>query len=257
MKDAYSFDVDQAGLDKCYQKMLDAYKKIFKECGLSVITTEADSGAMGGSVSHEFMVPADIGEDILYYCQGCDLYFSQDVCPQCNNNGQQQQKAIEIGHIFKLGTKYSETQDACFLDDAGVKKPIIMGCYGIGVSRLLPAIVEQNHDQQGIIWPRAISCFDANILLLKPDDSQLSDAAVQAYDKIQAAGFDVLLDDRQQGPGVKFNDAYLIGSPYIIIVGKKFRQTNLFEVEKRSDGEKQELTLEQLINYLKTEYERK
>jgi len=157
MKDAYSFDKDQQGLDDNYNKMFNCYKEIFKDLELGIVATEADSGAMGGDISHEFMVPSEIGEDILFCCNGCLKYFKEKgTCVQCNAN-LEEVKMIEVGHIFKLGTKYSVAQDALFLDKNGKKNALIMGCYGIGVSRILATIAEVSSDEKGIIWPKNVA----------------------------------------------------------------------------------------------------
>jgi prolyl-tRNA synthetase len=251
MKDAYSFDVDEEGLDRNYQKMLVAYQNIFKECGLDFVTIEADSGVMGGKVSHEFMVPAPIGEDILFYCDKCQNYFRKDDnCPNCNKQ-LQPRKMIEIGHIFKLGTKYSVAQQALFLDRNGKRQPVIMGCYGIGVSRLLPAIVEVNHDEKGIIWPRKVSPYDVSLLVL---DKGLLTEALHLSDMLTKAGFYVLIDERDEPAGVKFNDAYLIGNPYILILGKNYSQNKHIDLEIRKTKQKMTFTRENLMDFLEKEY---
>lgn len=251
MKDAYSFDISEDGLNENYEKMFTAYNDIFNECGLQFVTTEADPGAMGGSVSHEFMVPADIGEDTLFYCPKCQGYFKKEgKCAKCKAP-LEEKKMIEIGHIFKLGTKYSLAQEAMFLDQNGERIPIIMGCYGIGVSRIIPAIIETNSDDKGIIWPRSVSPFDASIIIL--DDRFLKDAA-SLSDKLEAEGLSALIDDRPESAGVKFNDAALLGNPYTIIMGKKFAQTKKADVEVRPTGEKLQLTVDEIIRYLKKEY---
>lgn len=253
MKDAYSFDVDQAGLNENYEKMLAAYKNIFKECGLEFIVTEADSGVMGGSVSHEFMVPAEVGEDILFSCARCGTFLKKEgKCPVCEDT-LVSKRMIEVGHIFKLGTKYSSLQEALFVDSQGERKPMIMGCYGIGVSRLFPSIVEKCFDAKGIIWPRTVSPFDVTLVAL--EDRPFKEA-VSISEGLEKAGFSVLLDDRQELAGVKFNDAYLIGNPYILIVGKNYLKSGKIDVEIRCTGEKKSLTREELVNFLKSEYDR-
>ncbi len=254
MKDAYSFDIDQRGLEVSYQKMFSAYNRIFKECGLDFVAIEADPGDMGGNFSHEFMVPAEIGEDQLYFCKNCNRHFREEgVCPSCGKK-LVLVKMIEVGHIFKLGTKYSEAQGAYFLDGEGRRQPIIMGCYGIGVSRLLPAIIEQNHDEKGIIWPPSVSSFSSEIILLEPEDTNLYQIALSLYDKLGKAGLDVLFDERPASGGVKFNDAYLLGIPYIIIIGRRWNKTKKFEFEERRSGKKELLTEEEVINKLKEIY---
>jgi prolyl-tRNA synthetase len=251
MKDAYSFDIDEEGLDKSYQKMLSAYQDIFRECGLEVIVVEADPGVMGGNVSHEFMVPAQIGEDALFFCEECKKYFKEEgSCPQCKKD-LKVEKMIEIGHIFKLGTKYSLAQEAYFLDQKGKRIPIIMGCYGIGVSRLLPAIVETNCDEKGIIWPKSVSPFDLVLIVL--DKTLLSEAFLLS-DDLERCGFDILVDDRDESAGVKFNDALLLGIPYLIIMGKNYMKEKKLDVEIRRTKDELRMSKEELINFLKNEY---
>ncbi|MCK9573763.1 MAG: proline--tRNA ligase [Candidatus Omnitrophica bacterium] len=251
MKDAYSFDVDEAGLAVNYDRMLSAYQAIFKECGLNFIMTEADPGAMGGNVSHEFMVPAEIGEDVLCHCEKCDRHFKDmSNCPDCEAK-LKERRMIEIGHIFKLGTKYSSAQEALFLDNTGTRKPVIMGCYGIGVSRLLSAIVETNYDEKGIMWPKAISPFDAEIVCL--DEKLLAQAATLS-ETLEASGFKVLLDERSEPAGVKFNDAYLLGNPHIVIIGKNYANSKKIDLEIRKTRQKLSMSEEELVNFLNNEY---
>jgi len=251
MKDAYSFDINEDGLDINYEKMLGCYQDIFKECEIGFITHEADSGVMGGSVSHEFMVPADIGEDTLFYCKDCVKYFKdKGKWPDCKK-GLKEKKMIEIGHIFKLGTKYSLAQKAYFLDDKGKELPLIMGCYGIGVSRLFAAIVEVNSDDKGIIWPKKISPFDVSLVVL---DQSLLQEALSLQGSLEKEGFSVLVDDRKEAAGVKFNDAYLIGNPYILIMGKKYLSQQTIDVEQRKTRQAHTFKRQELINFLKKEY---
>lgn len=248
MKDAYSFDTDTDGLQENYEKMLAAYKNIFTECGLEFVVTEADPGAMGGSVSHEFMVAADIGEDVLSYCSKCAKFFkTADNCFECGAKPREK-KMIEIGHIFKLGTKYSAAQSALFLDKHGERRPVIMGCYGIGVSRLLAAIVETNCDDKGIIWPASVSPFDVEIIVL---GLELVKEALSLEEMLVAQGWEVLIDDRDDAAGVKFNDASLIGCPYILVMGKNFVKTQKVDLEVRKTKEKLSFTKEEVVNYLK------
>ncbi|MDP2923035.1 MAG: proline--tRNA ligase [Candidatus Omnitrophota bacterium] len=251
MKDAYSFDISEDGLNENYEKMLSAYKDIFKECGLGFIVTEADPGAMGGNVSHEFMVPAPIGEDTLYYCKKCNRHFKKGGnCQQCEGT-LEEMKMIETGHIFKLGTKYTLAQDAHFIDNNGERKPIIMGCYGIGVSRILSAIVETNYDDKGIIWPSSMSPFDISLIIL---DEKLNSDAFSLADTLKEQGLEVLVDERPQVAGVKFNDAYLIGNPYIIVLGKNYSNSKKIDLEIRKTKEKLSLGKDELLNFLKEKY---
>ncbi|MCA9406643.1 MAG: proline--tRNA ligase [Candidatus Omnitrophica bacterium] len=219
MKDAYSFDRDQAGMEKNYQKMYEAYQNIFKRLGLDVVITEADSGAMGGDVSHEFMVPAKIGEDKIMV------------------NGKEE-VAIELGHIFQLGTKYSKALGCEFLDENGKKHPIIMGCYGIGVSRVIAAVIEKHNDEKGIIWPKEVAPFDLEIIPLSgDDDAEITGLAQQLYKELTDKGLNVLVDDRNETAGRKFNDADLIGIPVRVVLGKKNLKEGKVEVKRRDGAE--------------------
>jgi len=392
MKDAYSFDVDYDGLNKSYKSMYDAYCRIFDRCGLDYIVVEADSGAMGGDVSHEFMVPSPVGEDILIRCLKCGysanreraetapipqenyitlqamkevhtpnkhtiqevsnflkvdsrqmvktmIYISGgqpvavllrgdhevnetkltkvlgqetvaladhntiehvtgahvgfagpvglkikiiadqavsilrnfatganksdahlldvnperdfkidlianiryvtrgDKCPKCNHELDVSQ-GIEVGHVFKLGTKYSDALHARFLDANGKKNSIIMGCYGIGVNRIIASLIERSHDENGIIWPLSITPYQVIIIPVNVNDPNSMKMANSIYDELtNNEGIDVLLDDRDQRPGVKFKDADLIGIPIKIIIGKKFTETKELEIKLRKSGE--------------------
>ena len=240
MKDAYSFDKDETGLDKNYQAMHAAYRRIFKRCGLKFITTEADPGVMGGNVSHEFMVPAKDGEDIVLFCPECKSAETikepeKENCVKC---GVRLKKisCIEVGHIFKLGTKYSLALGANFLDAKGKLKAIIMGCYGIGVSRLISAIIEQNYDAEGIIWPDEISPYKIIILPLDVTDKKIMKMALNIYQELEQGGIEALLDDRNERAGVKFKDADLIGMPISIIIGQKTLSQNKIEIKVRRDS---------------------
>lgn len=396
MKDAYSFDVDEAGLDESYKSMYDAYTRIFTRCGLTFRPVEADSGAIGGSGTHEFMAIAEAGEADIVYCTKCDyaanieigkpgimkqeeealqelsvvdtpnastieavaemlnlplhktikavvfsidgkvvlaivrgdhevnevavqhavlgsiepematpeelekvgltagfispvglkqteefaivvdesvmesynvcggankkdahyvninpkrdfnvediivapirLITDDDVCPTCGG-ALEHAKGIEVGQVFKLGTKYSEALQATFLDQNGRPNPMIMGCYGIGVSRTLAAAIEQYHDENGIIWPRAIAPFEAVIVPINAKDEALMSTSQTIYSALQNAGVDVLLDDRKDRAGVKFKDADLIGYPLRITVSKNTLENNEVEIQIRKSGE--------------------
>ena len=396
MKDAYSFDVDEAGLDESYKSMYDAYTRIFTRCGLTFRPVEADSGAIGGSGMHEFMAIAEAGEADIVYCTKCDyaanieigkpgimkqdeevlhelsvvdtpnassieavadmlnlplhktikavvfsidgkvvlaivrgdhevnevavqhavlgavepematpeelekvgliagfispiglkqteefaivvdesvmetynvcggankkdahyvninpkrdfnvediivapirLITKDDVCPKCGG-ALEHAKGIEVGQVFKLGTKYSEALQATFLDQNGRPNPMIMGCYGIGVSRTLAAAIEQYHDENGIIWPRSIAPFEAVIVPINAKDEALMSTSQTIYTALQNAGVDVLLDDRKDRAGVKFKDADLIGYPLRITVSKNTLENNEVEIQIRKSGE--------------------
>ena len=251
MKDAYSFDKDEAGLDKNYKAMHQAYKNIFKRCGLDFLTVEADPGVMGGNMSHEFMVPAQDGEDLVWVCAKCKLAKTysrpaieseagegeKDSCPKCNLK-LEKINTIEVGHIFKLGTKYSAVLGANFIDQQGKQQPIIMGCYGIGVSRLISAIIEQDHDQDGIIWPDEISPFKVIILALDVTDKKIREFASDIYKELQKNGIETLLDDRDERAGVKFKDADLLGISLQVIIGRDFSEKDTIELKIRRENKK-------------------
>jgi len=256
MKDAYSFDIEEKGLDVNYQAMYQAYLRIFKRCGINILTPEADSGVMGGKVSHEFMVPAKDGEDTVLSCSKCNyaLTFKEEVsnlCPKCKTK-MDKINAIEVGHIFKLGTKYSLAMGANFLDSKGELKPIIMGCYGIGVSRLISAVIEQNNDKDGIIWPHELAPYKVVIMPLDILDSKVMDISSKAYEELKRLNVDVLLDDRDERAGVKFKDADLLGIPLQLIIGKNAVNNNSLELKIRSGGEKIVKPVAEIIGEVKS-----
>jgi prolyl-tRNA synthetase len=242
MKDAYSFDKDEAGLDKNYQLMHASYNRIFKRCGLEFLTTEADPGVMGGNVSHEFMVPAESGEDLVLRCPKCQFAKTateetpnaQIACPRCQST-MEKINTVEVGHIFKLGTKYSMALEAKFLDDKGRHQLIIMGCYGIGVSRLIAAIIEQNHDQEGIIWPVSVAPFQVLVMPLDVTNKEMMSEAEKIYEDLSAENVSSLLDDRDERAGIKFKDAELIGIPLEVVIGKETLKTGKIEIKTRKD----------------------
>jgi prolyl-tRNA synthetase len=398
MKDAYSFDATDEGANASYEKMRKAYCRIFERCGLKYRMVEADSGAIGGSFSHEFMVLADTGEDVVISCESCeysaniekavvidkgemsqapmnevervvtkgahsvadvsvmlDLKPSQivktmliivddepvavlirgdhelneakvknllgasvvelatpeqiakatsgpvgfsgpiglkvplyadnavkymrnmgvggnekdihlegvnlerdfqvkqfadlrnaadgDTCPHCGGR-YSNTRGIEVGHIFKLGTKYSEAMKATFLDADGVAKEIIMGCYGIGVGRTAAAAIEQNHDENGIIWPMPLAPFQVIVTMLNPKDEEVFAAGEKLYQDLLAEGIEVLLDDRDERPGSKFKDADLLGIPLRVNVGARGLKEQSFELQERRAGERVMLPIE-------------
>jgi len=399
MKDLYSFDIDEAGLDISYRKMVQAYQNIFERCGVETMLVEADSGAIGGKDSREFMVVAESGEDEIIYCPGCNyaanaekavsvkekidngkpspveevatpgmgtieevagfLNISQnqtlkavfyiadgemvfvvirgdlevneiklnnllksaelrmateaevieaglvagaaspvglkglkvvaddsvtsasnlvaggnkpdthiknvnyprdfkadivadiatarpgDKCPACGGT-YSSRRGIEAGHVFKLGTKYSETFDAVFIDEKGGTHPIVMGCYGMGLCRLMAAVIEQNHDDKGIIWPAAIAPYHVYLCPLYREDTKVADVAEKLYEELETAGIEVLFDDRQESPGVKFNDADLLGMPYRVTVSPRTLQNNSVELKRRSEKESELVPLEEI-----------
>lgn len=259
MKDAYSFDRDKKGLEKNYQLMFEAYEKIFKRCGLKAIAVKADSGAMGGDISHEFMVPGAIGEDAVLICNACAAAvggaqvqsLENGSCPQCSKGTLEKKVAIELGHIFQLGTKYSQVQGANFLDENGQQQTIIMGCYGIGVSRLIAAVVENHNDAAGIIWPKEVTPFDVEILPVQMAESGMMELAENYYQDLSRLGLVVLMDDRDVTAGVKFNDADLIGIPFRIVIGKRMFAEGKVEIKNRRTGEVIKLNKDEVSSKIK------
>ncbi len=404
MKDLYSFDSTLEGLDESYKKMYDAYCEVFKRCGLEYYVVEADTGAMGGSDSHEFIIPSDIGEDEMALCNGCgyaanvercecpqpedenvkdeleefntvqtpgiktiddlgkffnvdankmiktliykgdsqvwavlvrgdcdineaklrkalsvtDLELADDdtilevtgaptgfagpvgldnimiiadysiknvvngitgankkdqhltgvnpgrdfnvkryedlrivkdgeLCPKC---GQPLvvRRGIEVGHIFKLGTKYTQSLGATFLDEKGVEKPIIMGSYGIGITRTLGAIIETNHDDKGITWPLAVAPYHVIIVSVNCNDQESSAFCEKVYDDLKSAGIEVIMDDRKERPGVKFNDADLIGVPIRVTIGPRGIKKDSVEIKLRKTGKESMVHVSQVVN---------
>jgi len=221
MKDAYSFDADEKGLEKNYKKMYDAYCRIFKRSGLPYKVIGADPGFMGGGQSHEFVVPAKGGED------------------------------IELGHIFKLGAKYSKTLGATYLDKSGSSREIVMGCYGIGVNRILAAAIEMSHDKDGIIWPKSIAPYEIAILPLNMGNESLKKFSEELYGEMSRAGLDVILDDRPERAGVKFKDADLIGFPTQVIIGEKNLEKGKVELKTRKTGKSELVAKSELLPRLK------
>lgn len=400
MKDAYSFDRDEAGLDVSYKLMYDAYTRIFNRCGLTFRPVEADSGAIGGSGSHEFMVIADSGEAEIVYCNNCDyaanvekaelkvieaeaedmkaveevatpdcktiadvckflnlpmdksvkavafnsekglilcfvrgdhevneikvintvgvnevemaeeallaeagtvggymgpvgidssktivivdstvmkmhnvccgankegyhlvnvnpgrdftptyvadirLIQEGDPCPHCGG-AVSKARGIEVGQVFKLFTKYSEAMHATFLDENGKEKPMVMGCYGVGVSRTMAAAIEQNNDKDGIIWPVAIAPYEVLVVPVNTKDQVSTEKAEEIYEMLKKAGVETVIDDRNERPGVKFKDADLIGYPLRVVVGPKTLAEGKIEVKVRRTGEVKMLSLEE------------
>lgn len=257
MKDAYSFDKDEAGLDKNYEIIYQAYQNIFKRCGLELLTVQADSGIMGGSLSHEFMVPAEkSGEDVVLTCPDCRFTrpFNEsqcdDKCPKCNT-GLRKINTLEVGHIFKLGVKYSSVLGANFLDAKGQLNPIIMGCYGIGVSRLIAAIIEQNNDANGIIWPWEVSPYKIIILPLDVTHAEVMKTSLDIYRILEDNNIEALFDDRDERAGVKFKDADLIGIPLIITVGKKALKEDKVELKIRRTNQVEQLDRKEVLERIK------
>ncbi|SFV55025.1 Prolyl-tRNA synthetase, bacterial type [hydrothermal vent metagenome] len=254
MKDAYSFHSSVEDMEREFALMEETYKKIFTRLGLKFKVVEADSGAIGGAGSKEFMILADSGEDTIMVCDSCDFGANVEViaqdekkCPKCGG-GLSQTKGIEAGHIFQLGTTYSKPMKAEFLNENQKLEPFIMGTYGIGVSRLLAGIIEQNHDEKGCVWTKESAPFMVDIIVAKAKNAEQMEVAQKLYSELQSKGVDVLLDDRadkKTGFGVKVKDFELIGIPYAIVIGNDIKDGKV-EFITRDGVKKEEISMENL-----------
>jgi prolyl-tRNA synthetase len=242
MKDLYSFHRSEEDFRKYYQEVARAYFKIFERCGLHAILTEASGAGFTKEYTHEFQVLSPGGEDTIIYCPRED--FSQnkeiaqfkagDKCPKCKSV-LKEAESIEVGNIFPLGTKYSKAMNALFADEKGIKKPIIMGCYGIGVSRVMGAVAEVHHDEQGIIWPKEITPFKIHLIQIE-NTPNVEKTAVKLYKDLLKTKTEVLYDDRKEkSAGEKFADADLIGMPYRLVVSEKTLAKGSVELKKREE----------------------
>ena len=257
MKDAYSFHANTEDMIREFNLMEETYKKIFTRLGLEFRVVEADSGAIGGAGSKEFMVLADSGEDTIMVCDSCDFGANIEVlsenekdCPKCGGN-LSQTKGIEVGHIFQLGTTYSKSMKAEFLNQEQKLEPFVMGTYGIGVSRLLSGIIEQNHDDRGCIWTKESTPFMIDIIIANTNNPEQVKVAEKLYKSLKDKGFSVVLDDRigkKNRFGSKMRDFELIGFPYAIIVGKGIID-NKVEIVTRYGLAKELVDLDNVVNF--------
>ncbi len=279
MKDAYSFDLDLAAGKRSYNKMFVSYLRTFERMGLKAIPMRAESGPIGGDMSHEFVILADTGESEIAYHRDFlslslaerELDFEGDLQPivdaytaQYAATDEERDQAaeqvlgervitgrgVEVGHIFFFGTKYSAPLGAKVTGPDGDPLDVQMGSYGIGVSRLVGAIIEASHDDQGIVWPESVAPFDVAIINLKAADEACGAMSAGLYQQLAARGLDVLYDDRDERPGVKFAEMDLIGLPRQVIVGPKGAKAGIVEVKDRRSGERRELSPEAALNFL-------
>ena len=279
MKDAYSFDLDQEGARHSYNKMFVAYLRTFARLGLTAIPMRADTGPIGGDLSHEVIILASTGESEVFADkavldqptpavdtdfdsrEALDAIFKAWTTPYAATSEMHDEAAyhsvpeerkisargIEVGHIFYFGTKYSEPMKATVTGPDGRETPVHMGSYGIGPSRLVAALIEASHDEAGIIWPDAVAPFDVSLLNLKIGDAATDEACATVYKALTARGKDVLYDDRDERPGTKFATADLIGSPWQILVGPKGLAEGKIELKRRKTGERELLSIEDAI----------
>ena len=254
MKDAYSFHLDQPSLDLEYENMGTTYNTIFTRLGLDFRKVRADSGEIGGSLSHEYHVLADSGEDEIGYCDEEDYAANVDMIEgnTAPNGGKLSfTRGIEVGHIFQLGDKYSKSMNCTVLNDKGDSIYPLMGCYGIGISRIMASSIEQNHDESGIIWPEPLAPFQIIIVALNKntEDTTLAKSR-KIYHQLKESGYEVLLDDRNERAGVKFADADLLGIPKRLIVSERGLDNQTIELNFRDGKNKSDVPFEQLVDYL-------
>ena len=251
MKDSYSFNLNEESLAESYLLMKNTYKNIIDRLGLKFKIVKADSGAIGGDVSEEFHILAENGEDTIAVSDSSDFAINTELLlkegedlnslqgkPSPDGEGVIEiKKGIEIGHIFQLGRVYADAMNANVLDQEGKATSLFMGCYGIGVSRLVAAAIEQNNDDKGIIWPDSIAPYEVNIVAIGFDkNEEIAKAAIDLYNQLLSMGYEAMLDDRKDGYGTKMKDAELIGVPINVIIGKQYLQNNEIELKHR-DGQ--------------------
>ena len=252
MKDGYSFHKDETSLMKTYKEVRQAYHNVFQRCGLDYLLVEADSGTIGNGYSQEFMAIAGVGDDDIVYTDNKSYVANielHQIKPYTGSETLLFTKGIEVGHIFQLGIKYSKTMEATFTNEVGQEVPLVMGCYGIGVSRLAQAIVEQSFDKDGIIWPVSIAPYLVIITIPNMDSTQQVEAANRLYGELKQAGIETLLDDRNERTGVKFKDADLIGIPYRLVTGRSTERDSV-ELVDRKTKITQEIPIHEVVSVL-------
>ena len=280
MKDTYSFDLDESQARKSYNRMFVAYLNTFARLGLKAVPMRADTGPIGGDLSHEFIVLAETGESEVFChadlvemgAPGPDVDFEGDLQPlvdkrtalyaateemhdadafaQVPADRQLSARGIEVGHIFNFGTKYSEPMKALVTHPDGKDRPVHMGSYGVGVSRLLGAIIEAHHDEKGCIWPESVAPFGVGIINMRTGDEACDAVCEDAYAKLTGAGLDPLYDDTDNRAGAKFATADLIGLPYQLVIGPRGLKEGKVELKIRRTGETHELSPEDAVNRL-------
>ncbi len=277
MKDSYSFDLDYDAARRSYNKMFVSYLRTFARMGLQAIPMQADAGPIGGDLSHEFIILAETGESEVFchknylkfdaLAAGIDyesdlqpvvdqwtgLYAATDekhdpASAAAMGDALLQARGIEVGHIFYFGTKYSRAMNATVTGPDGSDTVVEMGSYGIGVSRLVGAIIEAYHDDAGIVWPDSVAPFSVGLINLRSGDSACDTACEDLFAKLQTAGIDVLYDDRDERAGAKFADMDLIGVPWQLIVGPRGLKSGIVEVKRRATGEREELSVEAALS---------
>ena len=281
MKDAYSFDIDEAAARRSYNRMFLAYLNVYARLGLKAIPVKADPGPIGGDLSHEFIILADTGESEVFahrdlvemgapgpdidwdgdlqemveqrtrlYAASDEMHDQARFEAEAPEDKRMTARGIEVGHIFYFGEKYSKPMKALVTGPDGVDRPIHGGSYGVGVSRLVAGIIEASHDEAGIIWPDSVAPFGAAVVNLRPGSAEIDAVAEQAYTALTDMGQEPLLDDRDDRPGAKFASLDLVGIPWQLIVGPKGVAEGVVEIKRRSTGERQTLTLEAALKVI-------
>ncbi|MHC5653538.1 proline--tRNA ligase [Stappia sp. ICDLI1TA098] len=283
MKDAYSFDLDKEGARHAYNRMFVAYLRTFARMGLKAIPMRADTGPIGGDMSHEFIILASTGESEVFCDKAildlpipdADTDFTSDLSPVIESwttpyaatdemhdtaaydavpeEARMSARGIEVGHIFYFGTKYSEPMGAKVAGPDGADVPVHMGSYGVGVSRLLGAIIEAHHDEAGIVWPASVAPFHVGLINLKPGDAEADAACADLERQLSGAGLDVLVDDVDTRAGAKFATMDLIGLPWQLIVGPRGLKDGVVELKNRASGERVTLSPQEAVNRLVTD----
>jgi len=269
MKDLYSFHRDEKDLNIFYNKMANAYLRIFKKCGIvknkrgKIITFQTlASGGTFSKYSHEFQTITEAGEDTIFICQKCQLAINDDIkknhpsCPKCGSKKFIKEKAVEVGNIFKLGTKYSVPFDLKYKDKEGKEKPVLMGCYGIGLGRLMATIVEVNHDKDGIVWPKNVSPFQIHLISIE-NNSRVRRETEKIYEKVKDSGVEILYDDRKDvSAGEKMVEADLIGIFMRVVVSERTLSKNSVEIKERGKRGIKLVKIKGLLDFIKSKFNR-
>ena len=255
MKDLYSFHTSEQDLLEYYEAVQLVYFKIYERLGITAILTEASGGSFA-KYSHEFQVELLSGEDVIYICEKCNLAKNKEIyagpeelCTNCGETTWRETQASEIGNIFKLGTKFSAPFEVVYLDEQNIQQTATMGCYGIGISRLMGVLAELYNDEQGLIWSDAVAPFDAHLIVLNTDKPEVISEAEKLRETLLVAGIEVLYDDRELGTGVKFADADLIGIPNRLVISAKTIEQGQVEVKRRNQNKTEFINTKELLNY--------
>lgn len=258
MKDLYSFHADEKDLEDYYEKAAKAYEVIFRRCGLEAIRTKASGGTFS-KFSDEYQVITPAGEDTIFVCEKCNLAWNMEVvenktvCGQCANP-LKEERGAEVGNIFKLGVKYSKPFALTFQDTNGEKKDVIMGCFGIGISRIMGVVSEVHHDEKGLLWPEEIAPFALHLLKFKVKDASLEKTQEDIYEKFLRKRVEILYDDRNVSDGSKLVEADLLGIPWRAIVSERALRQGKIEIKQRSQNESILVTPQEFIDRLYESY---